>query len=151
MNKETEMKRHSAGVLLSSLLLSAAAMAADLPKVEVYKSATCGCCSRWADHMRQQGFAVTTNDVADVAAERRRLGMPDTESGCHTAVVGGYVIEGHVPASDVKRLLIERPKALGLAVPDMPKGSPGMESADPVPYQVRLVQTDGTFRTFANH
>ena len=101
--------------------------------------------------MRQQGFSVTTHDVADVAAERRRLGMPDSESGCNTAVVGGYVIEGQVPASDVKRLLSERPYVVGLAVPDMPKGSPGMESPNSVPYQVHLVQTDRTVHVFANH
>src|SRR5512137_93231 len=145
------MKRHSAGVLLSSQLVSATAIGADLPKLEVYKSATCGCFGRWANHMRQQGFSVSTHDVADVAAERRRPGMPESESGCHTAVVSGYVIEGHVPASDVNRLLTERPKALGLAIPDMPSASPGMESSGGVPYQVHLVQTDGAMRTFANY
>ena len=145
------MKRHSAGVLLSSLLVSAAAIGADLPKVEVSKSATCGCFGRWADHMRQQGFSASTRDVADVAAERRWLRMPESESWCHAAVVSGYAIEGHVPASDVKRLLTERPKALGLAVPDMPNASPGMESSGAVPYPVHLVQTDGAMRTFANY
>jgi hypothetical protein len=77
--------------------------------------------------------------------------MPDGVAGCHTAVVGGYVIEGHVPASDIKRLLTEKPRALGLAVPNMPNGSPGMESPHPVPYEVLLVKVDGAVRTFATH
>ncbi|MEP7183742.1 MAG: DUF411 domain-containing protein [Betaproteobacteria bacterium] len=138
-------------LLLVALLQGPAAAAADLPTVTVYKSATCGCCTRWAEHMRQQGFTVTTHDVADVGAERRRLGMWDGFSACHTAVVGGYVVEGHVPASDIKRLLAEKPKALGLAVPNMPNGSPGMESPRPVPYDVLLVQNNGSVRTFAQH
>lgn len=145
------MTRNRTLLLLGTLMLSATAIAADLPTVEIYKSATCGCCSRWVDHMRQQGFSVNAHDVADVSAERKRLGMPDRVAGCHTAVVGGYVIEGHVPASDIKRLLTEKPKALGLAVPDMPKGSPGMESPSAVPYTVLLVQTNGAVRAFANH
>lgn len=145
------MTRNRCIVLLGALMLNATALAIDLPKVETYKSATCGCCNRWVDHMRQQGFDVAAHDVADVNVERRRLGMPDGVSGCHTAVVGGYVIEGHVPAADIKRLLAEKPKALGLAVPDMPKGSPGMESPNPVAYAVLLVQPNGTVRTFATH
>jgi hypothetical protein len=145
------MKRNRTMVLLAGLVLTSAALAVDLPKVEVYKSATCGCCGKWADHMRQQGFKVTTHDVADVAAERKRLGMPDGVASCHTAVVGGYLIEGHVPATDVKRLLAEKPKAVGLAVPNMPNGSPGMESPHPVPYDVLLVQSNGSVRTFASH
>lgn len=145
------MKPQLSIVLFAGFLLATGANAADLPKVDVYKSITCGCCGRWAEHMRQQGFDVTTHDVADVALERKRLGMPDGVSSCHTAVVGGYVIEGHVPAADVKRLLAEKPKALGLAVPNMANGSPGMESPHPAPYEVLLLQTNGSVRTFANH
>lgn len=145
------MRLNQSVTVLTSLLMASAVMAADLPKVTVYKSATCGCCSRWADHMRQQGFAVVTHDVADVTVERARLGMPNAVASCHTAVVGGYVIEGHVPAADVKRLLAQKPKALGLAVPEMPKGSPGMESPTPVAYDVLLVRNDGSVRTFATH
>lgn len=145
------MKPQLSIVLFAGLLLGTVANAADLPKVDVYKSATCGCCGRWAEHMKQQGFEVTTHDVADVTLERTRLGMPGGVASCHTAVVGGYVIEGHVPAADVKRLLKEKPRARGLAVPNMPNGSPGMESPHPVPYEVLLVQTNGSVRTFANH
>lgn len=145
------MKPNRAIGLLAGLMLGGVSAAADLPKVDVYKSATCGCCGKWADHMRQQGFEVTTHNVANVAADRKRLGMPDGVSSCHTAVVGGYLIEGHVPAADVKRLLAEKPKAVGLAVPNMPNGSPGMESPHPVPYDVLLVQSNGSVRTFASH
>lgn len=147
------MKRREVLWLLLGVALSAATAAwgSGLPPVEVYKSATCGCCGRWTDHLRQQGFTVSTHDVADVSAERNRLGMPDGVAGCHTAVVGGYVIEGHVPASDIKRLLTEKPRALGLAVPNMPNASPGMECPHPVPYEVLLMQVDGAVRTFATH
>jgi hypothetical protein len=145
------MKPNRAIGLLAGLMLGGVAAAADLPKVEVYKSPTCGCCGKWADHMRQQGFEVTTHNVADMAAARKRLGMPGGVASCHTAVVGGYLIEGHVPAADVKRLLAEKPKAVGLAVPNMPNGSPGMESPRPVPYDVLLVQSNGSVRTFASH
>jgi hypothetical protein len=138
-------------ILLASLLLSTAATAADRPTLELYKSATCGCCGRWADYMRQQGFDVTTHDVADVSAERNRLGMPNAVSACHTAVIDGYVIEGHVPAPDIKRLLAEKPNALGLATPGMPRGSPGMESPNPVAYDVLLIGKHGVLRTFASH
>ena len=133
-------------------VISGGALAADAaPTVEVYKSATCGCCARWVEHMRLHGFEVRAYDVADVAAERRRLGMPDGLAGCHTAVVNGYVIEGHVPAADVRRLLSEQPKALGLAVPNMPGGSPGMENARAEPYEVLLVHRNRSVSTFAQH
>ena len=145
------MKRNGAWVVLVSLAFGAAAFAADLPKVELYKSPECGCCGKWAEHLKQQGFDVTTHSVYNVSPERKRLGVPDTVSSCHTAVVGGYVIEGHVPAADIKRLLAEKPKALGLAAPGMPKGSPGMESSISVPYDVVLVQADGSARAFAHH
>lgn len=97
------------------------------PTVSVYKTATCGCCSKWVDHMRAQGFDVKVQDVGDVGPVKVTHGVPEELSSCHTALVGGYVIEGHVPADAVKRLLRERPKVAGLAVPGMPLGSPGME------------------------
>jgi hypothetical protein len=137
--------------LVLLLLPAAAVFAQGAPKVEVFKNASCGCCGGWAEHMRQNGFQVTTHDVADVPAERKKLGMPDRLGSCHTAKVAGYVIEGHVPASDIRRLLKEKPKALGLAVPSMPPGSPGMESPRPIPYDTLLVARDGTTRVFASH
>ena len=138
--------------LLTTTSVATPLFAADsLPQVDVYKSATCGCCARWAEHMRASGFVVLTHDVPDVAAQRQRLGIADALAGCHTAVVNDYVIEGHVPAGDVKRLLAERPKAVGLAVPNMPGGSPGMENAAAVPYEVLLINANGSIRSFARH
>ena len=97
------------------------------PSVTVYKSPTCGCCTKWVDHMRANGFDVTATNVEDTAVVRQKYGVPDKAGSCHTAVVGGYVIEGHVPADLVKRLLAERPKIAGLAVPGMPASAPGMD------------------------
>jgi len=148
---ENEMKPRWSMSLLAGLALAGAAYAAHPPKIDIYKSPTCGCCGRWADHLKQQGFDVTTHLVSDVTRERARLGMPPGLSSCHTAVVRRYVIEGHVPAADIKRLLNDKPNALGLAVPGMPKGSPGMEDAHPVSYEVLLVQSNGSVRTFAQH
>lgn len=105
-----------------------------LPTVTVYKSPICGCCGEWVKHMKGSGFAVQTHEVADTAPIRRKLGVPDEIASCHTAVVGGYLIEGHVLAADVKRLLREKSKAKGLAVPGLVVGSPGMEQGRPQPY-----------------
>jgi hypothetical protein len=96
-------------------------------EVMVYKTATCGCCSKWVDHMKAAGFAMKVQDVEDIAAVKEKFGVHQQVASCHTSQVGGYVIEGHVPASSVQRLLKERPKVVGLAVPGMPAGSPGME------------------------
>lgn len=122
-----------------------------LPVVEVYKSAQCGCCKLWAEHLEKNGFTVILHDVNDVPAARKKLGMPDQFGSCHTAKAGQYLVEGHVPAADIKRLLKERPKAIGLAVPSMPPGSPGMESEHPVPYDTLLITTHGTAKVFAHH
>lgn len=119
--------------------------------VDVYKSPYCGCCEKWVEHLRQAGFAVRTHDVNDVPAARQRLGMPERLGSCHTAKVAGYVVEGHVPAADIQRLLKEKPQAVGLAVPSMPPGSPGMESPKPVPYNTLLVRTGGEITVFAKH
>ena len=122
-----------------------------LPVVEVYKSAQCGCCKSWAEHLEKNGFKVILHDVDDIPATRKKLGMPGQYGSCHTARAGQYLIEGHVPAADIKRLLKERPKAIGLAVPSMPPGSPGMESEHPVPYDTLLVGKDGNAKVFARH
>lgn len=146
------MKHTTLAAILAGLAISLNTVAeAALPTVDVFKSPYCGCCGKWAEHLKQNGFAVKTHDVADVAASRKLLGMPENLGACHTAKVGGYVVEGHVPARDIKRLLAEKPKALGLAVPSMPPGSPGMESPHPMPYNTLLVQSDGTPRIFASH
>lgn len=120
--------------------------------VEVYKSATCGCCTEWINHLRANGFDVKAHDVEDPAAHRAKHGVPDALGSCHTAVVNGYAIEGHVPASEIKRLLAERPNARGLAVPGMPLGSPGMEGPRADPYAVLLIGKDGkTYSTYATY
>jgi len=108
---------------------------ATLPPMTVYKSATCGCCTAWVDHARANGFTVRTVDTEDLGAVKREMGVPARLASCHTVVVGAYIIEGHVPAMDVKRLLTERPDVRGLAVPGMPIGSPGMEQGPPSAYE----------------
>lgn len=119
----------------------------------VHKSPTCGCCLAWADQMQAAGFEVELRDVDDVAPIKQALGVPASSASCHTAEVGGYFIEGHVPADDIRRLLEERPGARGLAVPGMPVGSPGMEvsSGARQPYEVLLVRRDGSTAVFARH
>ena len=141
----------SAAASLLPLMGMARAQAA-LPQVEVWKDASCGCCKDWIAHMEKNGFRVRMHDAGNNAI-RARLGLAQQFASCHTALVGGYVIEGHVPASDVKRLLRERPDARGLAVPGMPLGSPGMEHPDGVvqPYTVHLVLADGSTREFSRH
>lgn len=124
--------------------------AQDAPLVSVYKSPACGCCGEWMKHMRANGFRVETHDVADVMPIKRRYGVPDELASCHTAVVGGYAIEGHVPAADVQKLLRERPKLRGLAVPGMVAGSPGMEQGPPQPYATLAFDDRGS-RIFMRH
>lgn len=143
------MFRRRYALILPLMLASILAQAGEL--VEVFKSPYCGCCEGWVQHLRKSGFEVKTHDVNDVPAARKQLGMPDKLGSCHTAKVGGYVVEGHVPAADIQRLLKDKPKALGLAAPGMPQGSPGMETATPAPYDVLLVQKDGSTRVFAHH
>ena len=131
---------------------SGAPVDAALPPVVVYKLASCGCCQSWAEHMQAAGFPVETRDTQDLDAIKAEVGVPFGQGSCHTAKVGDYFVEGHVPADDVKRLLAERPDALGLAVPGMPIGSPGMEQGDArEPYDVLLVAKDGSTAVFAHH
>jgi len=139
------------GLIASLMIVSGAALAQGPTRVEVFKSAYCGCCGKWVEHMRQNGFDVVTKDVDDVPAARKALGMPERYGSCHTARVGQYSIEGHVPAADVRRLLAESPKAVGLSAPGMPQGSPGMETANPQPYDTLLVHLDGGSSVFARH
>jgi hypothetical protein len=121
-------------------------------KVEVWKSPSCGCCKEWVKHLQAHGFEVLAHDVDGPADVRARLGMPDQFGSCHTARVGGYLLEGHVPAREVRRLLAERPKAIGLAVPAMPVGSPGMEVGNRKdPYDVLLVTADGRASVFQSY
>ena len=114
------------------------------PAVTVYKTPTCGCCGIWVKHLRDKGFAVTVHDVESTDEYSRKLGVPAALHTCHTAIVEGYTIEGHVPVAEIQRLLKERPTAKGLAVPGMPLGSPGMEAGERrQKYSVLLFQVDG--------
>jgi len=125
--------------------------AAATQAVEVYKSATCGCCEEWVKHLRANGLHVNAHNVANPSDVREKMGMPDRLGSCHTAVIGGYAIEGHVPAAEIKRLLAEKPKAKGLAVPAMPPGSPGMEGPMHMPYDVLLVRADGSTSVYKHY
>jgi hypothetical protein len=116
--------------------------------IDVYKDPTCGCCGKWAEHLRANGFAVNVHEVSNVDAFRARAGVPASLASCHTALVAGYAVEGHVPAADIRKLLVERPKALGLAVPGMPAGAPGMDAPHASGYEVLLFQVDGATRVY---
>jgi hypothetical protein len=125
---------------------------ANLPLVAVYKSPTCGCCEKWIRHMKAAGFTVEVHDMEDVSAIKDEVGVPVGTGSCHTARVGDYFVEGHVPADDVKRMLAEKPDARGLTIPGMVPGSPGMEQGDiRVPYDVLLVAKDGSTSVYAHH
>lgn len=117
----------------------------DLPLVRVWKSPTCGCCGDWVEHIRAAGFPVEVHDVATLAAVKEEHGISEEHRSCHTATVDGYVVEGHVPADLVRRMIEERPEIRGLAVPGMPVGSPGMEVGDRKdPYDVLALLTGGS-------
>ena len=121
--------------------------------VTVYKSASCGCCTAWVKYLRQAGFSVDAHELGNLGLIKERVGVPVGMGSCHTAEAGGYFVEGHVPADDIKRLLRERPDAKGLTVPGMPTGSPGMEvsSGKIEPFDVLLVSKDGTTSVYAHH
>ena len=121
-------------------------------QITVWKTPNCGCCKAWVAHLRKNGFEVVTNDVSDTAPIRQKLGLPDKFGSCHTASLGDYVLEGHVPATEIRRLLREKPSARGLAVPGMPTGSPGMEMGNSRDaYDVLLVLKDGSSRTYQSY
>ncbi len=121
-------------------------------QVVVYKSPTCGCCNKWISHLQKNGFKVETQNVKDVVPYKKRHGVTPQLASCHTAIIDGYVIEGHVPASDIKRLLRERPKVKGLAVPGMPIGTPGMEQGSyKDKYNVISFDKNGQNKVFSSH
>jgi len=123
----------------------------DAIAITVYKSPTCGCCANWVDHLRKHGFRVTVKDTIDLDPIKEKLGVTQPLASCHTGVVRGYVVEGHVPAADIKKMLKERPKVVGIAVPGMPMGSPGMEGPRSEPYEVLAFDKQGKTRVFARH
>ncbi len=137
--------------LMAAVVLLPIIAVAELPTIQVYKSATCGCCIRWISHLQEHGFTVTATDVGDMSTVKVENDVPPRLYSCHTALVDGYVIEGHVPAPDIMLLLAERSKVSGLAVPGMPIGSPGMEGPNPESYNVLSFDDAGTIREFATH
>jgi hypothetical protein len=140
--------------LLALLAAASAATPAIAQSGVVYKTPTCGCCVKWVEHMQKSGFSLAQRDMSSgqLMRHKLKLGLTGAQASCHTAEIDGYVVEGHVPAADVTRLLSEKPDAIGLTVPDMPVGSPGMESGDTrEPYDVLLIRKDGSTEVFARH
>jgi len=140
---------HALGALFALGALPGARAQQATP-MTVYMSPACGCCDEWQRHMRAHGFRLETHKLGDVVPMKRKLGVPETLWSCHTAVVGNYVVEGHVPAADVKRLLSERLGVKGLTVPGMPVGSPGMEQGRAQRYETLAFDTFGS-RVFERH
>jgi hypothetical protein len=134
------MKRFAVALLATTLLFGAPAT----PLMTVYKTPTCGCCAKWVEHLKTAGFRIKVVEVPSTAEARAKAGIPEKFASCHTGVIDGYAIEGHVPAADVKRLLKEKPAAKGLAVPGMPMGSPGMEGPYSDAYSVLLITANGS-------
>jgi len=134
----------AAGVLLSRRIVAAE----PLPAIAVYKDPACECCARWVKHLSANGFVATVRDSTDMPSVKRTMGVPDALQSCHTAVVGKYIVEGHVPADVIKKLLAEKPAVMGLAVPGMPMGSPGMEGSSKQPYNVIAFERDGKTRVY---
>jgi len=149
-------RRHALVALLAVPVLTGAlagTAAAQGPRVVVHKNESCGCCKLWVQHLEKAGFSVQVVDVDNLGPIKERVGVPYGKGSCHTAEVGGYFVEGHVPAADIQRLLRERPQAKGLTVPGMPAGSPGMEvpAGQVDPYEVLLVAKDGSTTVYARH
>jgi hypothetical protein len=145
------LTRRSALWLVAAALIGPQSSAfAQASNILVHKDPNCGCCTGWVQHLKAAGFAVTVEETANLQVVRKRLRVPADLAACHTAEIDGYVLEGHVPAVAVRRLLEKRPAATGLAVPGMPVGSPGMEGGAPQPYDVVLFGANGrqTFMQF---
>ncbi len=141
------------GALAVALLLTSAGTVRgdELPLVKVWKTPTCGCCGKWVKHLEAAGFRVEVTDLDNVDPIKTANGVPLSLASCHTALVGGYVIEGHVPASDVRRLLKEKPEILGLIAPGMPAGSPGMDVPGSPPFDVLSLSKDRKAAVYATH
>ncbi|MGH7498501.1 MAG: DUF411 domain-containing protein [Gemmatimonadales bacterium] len=147
---------HAAGLIAATAAgrrLWAAGAPLPPTSITVYKSSTCGCCAKWVDHLKANGFAPAVHDDEQMDAIKDQLGIPKGVRSCHTAIVGRYFIEGHVPASDIHRLISEQPKVAGLAVPGMPGGTPGMlePGAAPQPYEVVAFKSGGETTLYARH
>jgi hypothetical protein len=151
LNRRTFVTR-AAGALVLTVL--GRRLDASIPKpITVYKSRTCGCCTKWVDHLHAHGLSTVVHDEENMDDIKDQLGVPSKLRSCHTGLVGGYLLEGHVPASDIQRLLRERPKVAGLAVPGMPPRSPGMAESESAvgDFEVLAFQLDGSSRSYAHH
>src|SRR6476469_9826097 len=136
---------------LTVVTAAAPTVAPKKPTITVYKDPSCGCCKNWIEHLIKHGYRVDAKDTPAMAEVKRTLGVPDAMTSCHTAVVNGYLIEGHVPAADIDKLLATRPRIAGLAVPGMPMGSPGMEGGRAQHYQVLSFDKNGKTKVFASY
>lgn len=158
-NERRPLRTFALGALLTIMnlgLLPSIGMAAEPAnptdnKITVYKSPTCGCCGKWIDHLKANGFEVDSVNMKDMRLIKSMSGIAPQQASCHTAKVGGYVVEGHVPAEDIKRMLSEKPDIHGLAVPGMPMGSPGMEGPKKDAYDVLSIRHDGSTEVYARH
>ena len=153
MSPKNKLTRRAVLTLAAVTAFAGPALAAAAStQITVWKTPNCGCCKDWVKHLETNGFDVVTHDVKETASKRQALGLAEKYGSCHTATVSGYVLEGHVPARDIQRLLREKPSAIGLAVPGMPVGSPGMEMGKAVDaFDVVLVLKDGSSRVFQSY
>ena len=135
------------GIFFALISFNASSLSAPV-KVTVYKSPSCGCCSKWVSHLENSGFLVTAHNVKNINAIKQQLGVLPELASCHTSMISGYVVEGHVPAYVIANLLRNKPKVKGIAVPRMPIGSPGMEGPNAKPYKVYSFQADGNIEVF---
>ena len=151
------LKTGLGGALLALTMATGAATPSPMhalekePVITVYKDPNCGCCNNWVAHLIEHGFRVTEKNTSEMTEIKRGLGVPEDLESCHTGVVNGYVVEGHVPSADIKRVLKEKPKVAGLAVPGMPMGSPGMEGSRVDRYDVLSFDKAGKTQVFARH
>ena len=153
MDLQRMLRACAIGFILTLLLAGPVTAQGAGQRVEVWKSPTCGCCGKWVEHLRAAGFDVQVKDSARMSTVKSQLGVPDDLQACHTAKVGGYVVEGHVPAADIVELLAKKPDVSGISVPGMPMGSPGMEvpSGEKEPFETLTFDRSGKTKVFAKH
>ena len=144
---------YSAAAMLIAGAIGVSAQATAKPTAVVYKTSSCGCCKMWGEHLKANGFTVEAKDVSadEVRAVSKAAGLKDDDTSCHTAKIGGYIVEGHVPAADIQRMLKEKPAIAGLAAPGMPQGSPGMEQGSKEPFDVVAFTKDGKTKLYSKH
>jgi hypothetical protein len=151
MSKAKLSRRHILSIFAIAVALPKLAVATPLPQIKAFRNPGCGCCEKWAAMLQQAGFTIEMVDDADLAARKSDAGVPIDATGCHTAFMGEYVIEGHVPLAEIMRLVNEKPPILGLAVAGMPQGSQGMESDTSEKYDVLSFTKDGNWKVFASY